>query len=203
VDRSDRGAAAALRANDGACGLFGGVTAPEDVIDDIFTLRSVPNLQALPASPSRIAAHVMRCEVRSGRGHQALWRTSARARKALDTEELIYTAKGKQVVRFVVLVNQRKQDAETGEWTDGEPARHSCVAFGTLGEHIADSLGKGDRVLVLGRVTTDGWSDKDTGEKRTAQRILIDAAGPSLRWATARVQKAQRISTSRTDDEVE
>lgn len=113
--------------------------------------------------------------------------------------ELTYTPKGKPVVRFPVLVNQRKQDPETGDWVDGEPTRHACVAFGSLGEHIADSLGKGDRILVLGRVTTDVWADKDTGEKRTAQRVLVDAAGPSLRWATARVHKAQRATAEPVD----
>jgi single-strand DNA-binding protein len=106
--------------------------------------------------------------------------------------ELTYTPTGKQVVRFPVLVNRRRQDPQTGEWADGEPTRHTCVAFGTLGEHIADSLSRGDRVLIVGSVVTDAWEDKDTGDKRTMQRILVDAAGPSLRWATARVNKAQR-----------
>jgi single-strand DNA-binding protein len=54
--------------------------------------------------------------------------------------EVTYTTSGKQVVRFPVLVNRRRKDPDTGEWVDGEPTRHSCTAFGTLGEHIADSL---------------------------------------------------------------
>ena len=107
--------------------------------------------------------------------------------------ELTYTISGKQVVRFPVLVNRRRKDTDTGEWTDAEPTRHSCTAFGTLGD-IADSLGKGDRILIVGTVTTDTWADKDTGDKRTMPRVLIDAAGPSLRWATARVQKTQRTT---------
>lgn len=114
--------------------------------------------------------------------------------------EVAYTTSGKQVVRFLVLVNRRRKDADTGEWVDGEPTRHSCTAFGTLGEHLADSVGKGDRILVIGTVTTEVWTDKDTGEKRTMQRVLVDAAGPSLRWATARVLKAQRISAQDTTE---
>ena len=110
--------------------------------------------------------------------------------------ELTYTPSGKQVVRFPVLVNRRRKDPDTGQWSDGEPTRHACVAFGVLGEHIADSLSKGDRVLIVGNVVTDAWDDKDSGDKRTAQRILVDAAGPSLRWATATIRKAQRVSTS-------
>jgi single-strand DNA-binding protein len=109
--------------------------------------------------------------------------------------ELIYTTSGKQVVRFPVLVNRRRKDPDTGEWTDGEPTRHACVAFGVLGEHIADSLTKGDRVLVVGNVITDAWDDNDSGAKRTAQRVLVDAAGPSLRFATTAVRKTQRTST--------
>jgi single-strand DNA-binding protein len=110
--------------------------------------------------------------------------------------ELTYTPTGKQVVRFPVLVNRRRKDPDTGEWNDGEPTRHACVAFGVLGEHIADSLAKGDRVLVVGNVVTDAWDDKDTGDKRTAQRVLVDAAGPSLRFATASVRKAQRTTAN-------
>jgi single-strand DNA-binding protein len=115
--------------------------------------------------------------------------------------DVAFTPSGKQVVRFPVLVNRRRRDPDTNEWEDGEPTRHACTAFGQLGEHIADSLGKGDRVLIVGNVVTDTWNDKTTDEKRTAQRILVDAAGPSLRWATAAVRRAQRTSTEadRTD----
>ena len=112
--------------------------------------------------------------------------------------EVSFTPSGKQLVRFPVLVNRRRRNHDTNEWEDDEPTRHSCTAFGTLGEHIADSLAKGDRVLIVGSVVTDSWNDKDTGDKRTAQRILVDAAGPSLRWSTAQVHKTQR-STTETD----
>ena len=108
--------------------------------------------------------------------------------------EVSFNPSGKQLVRFPVLVNRRRRNPDSNEWEDGEPSRHSCTAFGTLGEHIADSLGKGDRVLIVGSVVTDSWNDKDSGDRRTAQRVLVDAAGPSLRWATARVHKAQRTS---------
>jgi single-strand DNA-binding protein len=69
-----------------------------------------------------------------------------------------------------------------------------------LGEHIADSLTKDDRVLVVGTVVTDSWDDKDSGDKRTPQRVLVDAAGPSLRFATAAVRKAQRASANQDGD---
>ena len=115
--------------------------------------------------------------------------------------DVSFTPSGKQIVRFPVLVNRRRRNPDTNEWEDDEPTRHACTAFGALGEHIADSLGKGDRALIVGNVVTDSWNDKDTNEKRTAQRILVDAAGPSLRWATAAVRKAHRTSgeTDQTD----
>jgi single-stranded DNA-binding protein len=83
--------------------------------------------------------------------------------------ELTDTPSGKPVVRFPVLVNRRRKDPDTEQWCDGEPTRHACVAFGMLGEHLADSLTRGDRILVVGSVT-DAWDDKGTGHKRTAQR---------------------------------
>jgi single-strand DNA-binding protein len=113
--------------------------------------------------------------------------------------DITYTPSGKQIVRFPVLVNRRRKDPDTGEWSDGEPTRHACVAFGVLGEHIADSLAKGDRLLVVGNVVTDAWQDKDSGDKRTAQRVLVDAAGPSLRFATAAVRRAQRTGANQTE----
>ena len=72
-------------------------------------------------------------------------------------------------------------------------------AFKTLAENIAESLGKGDRVFVHGTVTTEAWTDKQTGEKRTAQRVLAEIVGPSLRWATARITKTIRTSAADED----
>jgi single-strand DNA-binding protein len=82
---------------------------------------------------------------------------------------------------------------------NGEPTRHRVKAFRQLGENIADSLGKGDRVIVHGTVTTETWTDKDTGEKRTGQKILADVVGPSLRWATVRITKSIRVTAEDTD----
>jgi single-strand DNA-binding protein len=94
-----------------------------------------------------------------------------------------------------VLVNQRRQNSD-GEWVDGEPTRHVVRTFKTLAENIVESLAKGDRVFVHGTVTTEAWADQQTGEKRTAQRVLAELVGPSLRWATARVTKTTRSSVT-------
>ena len=58
-----------------------------------------------------------------------------------------------------------------GVWVDAEPTRQVVKAFKTLGENIAESLSKGDRVFVHGTITTEVWTDKDNGDKRTAQRV--------------------------------
>ena len=83
-----------------------------------------------------------------------------------------------------------------GGWVDAEPTRYVVRAFKTLAENIAESLAKRDRVFVHGSVTTEAWTDKHSGEKRTAQRVLAEIVGPSLRWATTRITKTTRTSAS-------
>jgi single-strand DNA-binding protein len=112
-----------------------------------------------------------------------------------DDPQVRFTPSGKQVTELTVLVNQRRQNND-GEWVDAEPTRQVVRAFKTLADNIAESLAKGDRVFVHGTVTTDAWTDTQTGEKRTAQRVLADIVGPSLRWATARITKTTRTPTT-------
>jgi single-strand DNA-binding protein len=94
-----------------------------------------------------------------------------------------------------VLVNQRRRDGD-GEWVEVEPTRHVVRAFKTLADNIVEPLAKGDRVFVHWTVTTEAWTDKQSGEKRTAQRVLAEIVGPSLRRATARITKTTRTSAS-------
>ena len=115
----------------------------------------------------------------------------------VDDPQVRFTPSGKQVTEITVLVNQRRHN-DDGEWVDVEPTRHVVRAFKTLAENVVGSLAKGDRVFVHGTVTTDVWTDKQSGEKRTAQRVLAEIVGPSLRWATTRITKTTR--TSATDE---
>lgn len=98
--------------------------------------------------------------------------------------DLRFTPAGKPVLECTVLVNRRRQ-SEAGEWANEEPTRHQVKALETLAQNTAGSAAKGDRIIVAGTITTDTRADKDTGEKRTTQRVLADAIGVSLRWATA------------------
>jgi single-strand DNA-binding protein len=112
-----------------------------------------------------------------------------------DYPQTRFTPSGKQITELTVLVNQRRQNGE-GEWVEAEPTRHVVRALRTIAENMAESLAKGDRVFVHGTVTTEAWTDKQSGEKRTAQRVLAEMVGPSLRWATARITKTTRSAAT-------
>jgi single-strand DNA-binding protein len=112
-----------------------------------------------------------------------------------DDPQVRFTPSGKQITELTVLVNQRRHNSD-GEWVDSEPTRHVVRAFKILAENIVESLAKGDRVIVHGTVTTEAWTDKQTGDKRTAQRVLAEIVGPSLRWATTRITKTTRSSVT-------
>ncbi len=112
-----------------------------------------------------------------------------------DDPQVRFTPSGKQIGEITVLVNQRRQTG-AGEWIDAEPTRHVVRAFKTLADNIAESLQQGDRVFVHGTITTDTWTDKQTNQKRTAQRVLAEIVGPSLRWATTRITKTTRVHAS-------
>ena len=100
------------------------------------------------------------------------------------------TNKGTPVVEFVVLVNRGTRD-DSGAWVDAQPTRHQVKAYGSLASHAA-GLEVGTTVLIHGRVETSKWNDRTTGEPRTRDRIIADAIGASLRFATVTVTKTER-----------
>jgi single-strand DNA-binding protein len=96
-----------------------------------------------------------------------------------DDPQVRFTGSGQQVTELIVLVNQRRPNSD-GEWVEVEPTRHVVRVFKTVAENIAESLAKEDRVFVHETVTTEAWTDRQAGEKRTAQRVLAEIVGPSL-----------------------
>jgi single-strand DNA-binding protein len=104
--------------------------------------------------------------------------------------DLHVTESGKNIVEFTVAVNERRQAGD--QWEDGNTTWWRVKAFRQLGENIIESLTKGDLVIVHGTVTTDVWTDKESQEKRSAQKVIADLVGPSLRFAVARPTKAIR-----------
>jgi single-strand DNA-binding protein len=109
--------------------------------------------------------------------------------------ELKYLPSGQANVKLGVAVNRRWQDKQ-GEWQE-ETSYFDVTAWGGLAENIAESLTKGNRVVVTGRLQQRSWEDTKTGQKRSAVEIVADEVAPSLRWATARVERVERSSEQR------
>jgi single-strand DNA-binding protein len=107
-----------------------------------------------------------------------------------DDPELRYTPAGAAVANFRVAVNRRTKD-ESGQWKDGETSFFRVNAWRSLAENVAESLTRGSRVVVTGRLRSRSWENPE-GETRSAVEIEADEIGPSLRWATAKVEKTQR-----------
>lgn len=107
-----------------------------------------------------------------------------------DDPELRYTPNGAAVANFRVAVNRRYKD-QSGEWKDGETSFFRVNAWRTLAENSAESLTRGTRVVVTGRLRSRSWETPE-GQTRTAVEIEADEVAPSLRWATAKVEKQSR-----------
>lgn len=105
--------------------------------------------------------------------------------------ELRYTPAGVAAARFTVASTPRAFDRQAGEWKDGDPLFLSCTAWRQAAENAAESLTKGARVIVYGRLRQRSYEAQD-GQKRTVYEVEADEVGPSLRYATAKVTKASR-----------
>jgi single-strand DNA-binding protein len=112
-----------------------------------------------------------------------------------DDPELRFTPSGAAVANFTVAVNRRYKNAD-GQWEDKLDGFFRCNCWRDMAEHVAESLTKGTRIVVTGRLQQRSWEDQDGG-KRSAFEIQVDEVGPSLRWATATVQKTERTSAPR------
>src|SRR5215470_15372246 len=108
-----------------------------------------------------------------------------------DDPELRFTASGAAVAKFRVASTPRFLDKQSGEWKDGEPLFLSCTVWRQVAENVAESLQRGARVIVSGRLRQRTYETKE-GEKRTVIDLDVDEIGPSLRYATAKVQKMSR-----------
>ncbi len=108
-----------------------------------------------------------------------------------DDPELRFTPSGAAVANFTVASTPRTLNKQTNEWEDGEAMFLRCSVWRQAAENVAESLQKGARVLVNGRMRARTWETRE-GEKRTSFEIDVDEIGPSLKWATAKVIKAGR-----------
>ncbi|GHH65721.1 hypothetical protein GCM10017673_10230 [Streptosporangium violaceochromogenes] len=109
----------------------------------------------------------------------------------VDDPELRFTPTGQAVARFRIASTPRFLDKQTNEWKDGEGLFLTCNVWRQAAENVAESLQRGMRVIVQGRLRQRSYETKE-GEKRTVYEVEVDEVGPSLRNATAKVNKTTR-----------
>lgn len=104
--------------------------------------------------------------------------------------ELRYTPTGQATASFGLAVNRRWQNRQTNEWEEAT-SFIDIVCWRELAEHASESLTRGSRVIVIGRMEQRSWETQE-GDKRSKVEVVADEVGPSLRWATAEVKKSVR-----------
>ena len=109
--------------------------------------------------------------------------------------ELRFLPNGTGLAKFTVASTPRVFDREKNEYRDGEPLFLTCTVWRELAEHVAESLTKGTRVVVVGRLRLSRWETPE-GDKRSSYGLDVDEIGPSLRFAQAKVTKATRSKAS-------
>ncbi len=109
----------------------------------------------------------------------------------VDDPELRFTPAGQPVARFRVASTPRFRDNSTGEWKDGDSLFLTCNVWRQAAENVAESLQRGMRVIVSGRLRQRSYETKE-GEKRTVYEVEVDDVGPSLRNASAKVNRVAR-----------
>lgn len=109
--------------------------------------------------------------------------------------ELRFTPSGAAVANFTVASTPRTFDRQTNEWKDGEALFMRCNIWRDAAENVTESLTKGSRVIVTGRLRQRSFETRE-GEKRTVVELEVDEIGPSLRYATAKVNRASRGGNS-------
>ena len=114
--------------------------------------------------------------------------------------ELRFTPSGAAVANFTVASTPRTFDRQANEWKDNDTLFMRCSAWREMAENIAESLHRGTRVIVQGRLKSRSYETKE-GEKRTVVEMDVDEVGPSLRYASAKVTKAERFNPQQQQDQ--
>jgi single-strand DNA-binding protein len=104
--------------------------------------------------------------------------------------ELRFTPSGQAIATFGLAVNRRWQNRQTQEWEE-QVSFFDITCWAQLGQNVADTLVKGSRAIVTGRLEQRSW-ETDQGDKRSKVEIIADEVGPSLRWATADITRNER-----------
>jgi single-strand DNA-binding protein len=115
----------------------------------------------------------------------------------VDTPELRFTPQGKAVANFTVAVSKRVKDGN--DWKDGPSSFYRCALWDAAAENLAESLVKGQRVIVVGEIAQRSY--EHNGEKRSTFEVTASEVGPSLKWATARVEKSGKSTPKPAADD--
>ena len=105
--------------------------------------------------------------------------------------EMRFTPNGVAMVRITIAVNRRRFNRESNTWEDGDTSFFNATCWRDLAENVSESLRKGTRVMVTGRLEQRSWETQE-GDRRSVVEIQVDEIGPSLRWATASVTRIPR-----------
>jgi single-strand DNA-binding protein len=114
-----------------------------------------------------------------------------------DDPEVRFTPTGTQVGSFRLAVTPRIREGD--QWKNGETSYFTVTCWRDLASHAAESLAKGDRAVVIGRLKTRAWETPE-GERRSVVEVEADEVGPSLRWATAKPQRAAKPNGKARDE---
>ena len=117
-----------------------------------------------------------------------------------DDPELRFTANGTAVGSFRLAVTQRTYDQQAGAWKDGETSFVRVNVWRDQAEHVADSLSKGDRAIVVGRLRTRTWAT-EAGEKRQVTEVEASEVAPSLKFALAKVERVRSAQRAQEQDQ--
>jgi single-strand DNA-binding protein len=115
----------------------------------------------------------------------------------VDDPELRFTPAGQPVAQFRIASTPRFYDQKANEWKDGDGLFLTCKVWRQAAENVAESLQRGMRVIVQGRLKQRSYETKE-GEKRTVYEVEVDDCGPSLQWAAAKVSRNTQGSQGRS-----
>jgi single-strand DNA-binding protein len=111
-----------------------------------------------------------------------------------DDPEVTFTPSGQAVCNFRLAVTPRVRDGDT--WRDGDTSFFRITAWRQLATHVGDSLSKGDRVIVQGQLRSRAWETPE-GDKRSVVEVTAEEVGPSLKWATAKPERATKAANGK------
>ncbi|MGY5131710.1 single-stranded DNA-binding protein [Streptomyces nigrescens] len=113
--------------------------------------------------------------------------------------ELKFTDSGQALARFTVASTPRTFDRDSNQWKDGTSTFFRCAAWRSLAEHVAESVGKGSRVVLSGRIRQHDWKTPE-GENRSMLAVEVDDIGASLRFTTVTVNGKRTSNTAPSDN---